>query len=444
MKVSGGIRILVENGEYPLRNRGDIAMLSITVQRLRESWPDARIGVLTNRPALLRAFIPDAEPVDCRRGCRWPTDDRLRRSLSARGARVLGPLSERGRAAAAGPWRRLRPVRAAVRPVSPMSVAGIDDGDDGISGDAMHRALRDVSLVVAGGGGYMTDADLHQAHRTLHLLDHACSQGIPTAMVGQGIGPMANTRLLEHAARVLPHLDLIALREGRRGPKLLEKFGVAPEKVVVTGDDAVEFGYRVRTVEAGSDLGLCLRTAAYSKVAAGAPDIVGRVVRNAAADLNAGLAPLIVSEHGSEDRRSTLPLLEGYHDTKRPIGRFGSAERLARQVAGCRVLVTSTYHVAVFAMSQGIPVVGLSSSAYYDDKFLGLAEMFGVGLTLVHLDGDNLDDRLGRAIRRSWQEADGVRNPLRYKAVEQMKASRAAFERIARLVVTSSGAGGQR
>src|SRR4029079_4760342 len=147
----------------------------------------------------------------------------------------------------------------------------------------------------------------------------------------------------------------------------------------------------------GSDIGMCLRVANYSKVGAATRETIGRVVRDVAGELGAGLMPLIVSDHGAEDRHSTLPLLEGYDRRSSPIRRFGTADQLAKQVSGCRALVTSTYHVAVFALSQGIPVVGLSTSAYYDDKFHGLAEMFGTGLTVVQLDDEGLDTVLAQA-----------------------------------------------
>jgi polysaccharide pyruvyl transferase WcaK-like protein len=437
-----GIRILVENGEYPLLNRGDIAMLSITVQRLRDRWPEARIGVLTSRPTLLRALVPQAEPVDCRDGS-WLADGWYRRMLRIVGTKPFGRLSALGCVLAEETRRRLQPVRGALRSAlsgrgrhlgTRVATGGEEKLPDGIPVGTVPAAVQGVSLVLAGGGGYLTDADLYQAHRTLNLLQYSCSQGIPTAMVGQGIGPMTDPVLLDRAAEVLPRVDLIALREGRRGTALLAERGVNPEDVTVTGDDAVEFGYLRRRPTIGSDLGLCIRVASYSKVGTDAGDTVGRVVREVTADLNAGIVPLMVSEHGAEDRRSTLPLLDGYHAARRPIGRTGTADELARQVAGCRVLVTSTYHVAVFALSQGIPVVALSTSLYYDDKFYGLAEMFGIGVTVVHLDSPGLRDLLVHAISDSWEQAPMLREPLQQRAIEQIAASKAAFERISLLV----------
>jgi polysaccharide pyruvyl transferase WcaK-like protein len=93
-------------------------------------------------------------------------------------------------------------------------------------------------------------------------------------------------------------------------------------------------------------------------------------------------------------------------------------------------MVTGAYHAAVFALSQGIPVVALTSSTYYDDKFLGLAGMFGTGLELVRLDDDDLAERLPAAIRAAWARAPEARSALLTSAAEQITASRQVFERV--------------
>ena len=288
--------------------------------------------------------------------------------------------------------------------------------------------------MLAIGGGYLTDIDRFQTERTLDLLEYATNHRIPTAMVGQGIGPIHDPGVLEHAARVLPRVDFIALREGLRGPELLHSLGVPPERVVVTGDDAVELGYSTRRRDLGTDIGVCLRVAEYSPVGDEMQKVLGRVIRGVAAESGAGLVPLIVSEHDSEDRRSTMPLLAGFPDVVPPLGRFASARSLSRRIGRCRIIVTGAYHVAVFALSQGIPVVGLSTSRYYDDKFEGLAAMFDAGLELVRLDGEDFDDRLRGAMRSTWLRAPELRAGLLGRAVNQIEASRAAFDRAAQLV----------
>jgi polysaccharide pyruvyl transferase WcaK-like protein len=234
-------------------------------------------------------------------------------------------------------------------------------------------------------------------------------------------------------------VDLIGLREGMRGPALLEDLGVPAARVTVTGDDAIELGYAVRQLALGSDLGICLRVADYSPVAQRAREIVGRVLRRCAADADAALVPLIISEFRSEDRRSTMPLVADYGRVVPPLGRFVPARAVAGRVSRCRVLVTGAYHLAVFALAQGIPVVGLTSSTYYDDKFLGLADMFGGGLDLVHLDDPELEATLRAAVERQWRQAPALRAGLRRRAVAQIRSSAALYDRIFELVESRPG-----
>ncbi|WP_082031917.1 polysaccharide pyruvyl transferase family protein [Nocardia vulneris] len=430
MPGGGPIRVLVENGEYALRNRGDLAMMAITVRRLRERWPDARIGMLTDQPRVLRALLPEAEPVCAASGGRWARSGFASEVGRATGTKFTGPAALHWRAASDVPKERLRRLRAAAMPMIRRGDALAPD----LEAAQRPAALADASLVIAQGGGYLTDVDRYQAHRALDLLEQAAALGIPTVMLGQGIGPMRDAALLKHAGAVLPGVDVIALREGRRGPGLLADLGVAPGRILVTGDDAVEFGYGLRRAGLGTDLGVCLRVADYSRVGDAARAVLTTVLRSCATEFDAALAPLIVSEYDSEDRRATLPLLTGADRVRPPVRRSGTATDVVRQVAGCRVLVTSTYHLAVFALSQGIPAVALSASQYYDDKFHGLAGMFGTGLRIVRLDDSALKQQLTDGVRELWRAAPELRDRLQDKATEQIAAGRMALERVFRLV----------
>ncbi|ORI13497.1 polysaccharide pyruvyl transferase family protein [Rhodococcus sp. 1168] len=433
-------RILLENGEYWLGNKGDLAILDITIRRIAQRWPSARIGVLTNRPSLLRAFEPAAEPVSYSTGGDWSSWNRLGRVPGFFGPTVAGPVL---RVCVAAMTRIERLVRTAVAPVratkpkagesssttkNPARVALSRDGG------LLPNAVADASLVIAIGGGYLADVDKFQTMRTLDLLEYAVTHRIPAVMLGQGIGPIRDPELIERAAAVLPKVDFIAVREDRRGPDLLRSLGVRSERIVVTGDDAVELAYCLRREELGTDIGVCLRVADYAPVGSSVQDSVGRIARGVAAETGAKLVPLIVSEHDSEDRRSTLPLLAGFPAVARPLGRFTRARALAREVGRCRIVVTGAYHTAVFALSQGIPVVALSTSQYYDDKFGGLGSMFDSGIDVVRLDRDDVADRLPLAMRNAWDTASETRSVLLARALEQIDASRLAFARAAELV----------
>ena len=86
MSLSPPMHVLVENGTYLLDNLGDVAMLQVTVDRVRRRFPGARIEVLTERPDRLRRFLPDTHAVEAGPWFRLPvvpTPGRLRWTRTA-------------------------------------------------------------------------------------------------------------------------------------------------------------------------------------------------------------------------------------------------------------------------------------------------------------------------------------------------------------------------
>jgi colanic acid/amylovoran biosynthesis protein len=105
------------------------------------------------------------------------------------------------------------------------------------------------------------------------------------------------------------------------------------------------------------------------------------------------------------------------------------------------VVVTTSYHGGVFALSQGIPVVAWVKSKYFAAKLYGLANQFGVGCEVVALDEGNVAERLKSAVLAAWNSAEHSRPRLLEAAVAQIAASRAAYERLRREIdgTTASG-----
>lgn len=437
-------RILIENSEYWLSNIGDLAMMDVTIRRLRDRWPRARIGVLTDTPHLMQAYFPGVDAVDPRGTSAWNPPGLLQKLSQKAGPRLVGPAAIGWVTARAwlpqkaqGLQRRSRLWLTRLQG-GHKSGGSFDAAESGTGNTApvirtaspnTKFAVSTSSLVLAMGGGYLTDQDFAQSTRVLSLLEHAQDMGRPTAMLGQGFGPIDAPALLARTSKVLPAVQFIALRERRKGPDLLQRAGVDPERVQVTGDDAIELAHNARRSELGADIGVCLRAAGYSPVSDRAKKALASALQSVAGELKAGLVPIAIAEYRSQDRRSTLPLLRGYAHRRRPLGRFARPQDVASQIGGCRVMVTGAYHAGVFALSQGIPVVALTSSAYYDDKFLGLVDMFGTGLQLIRLDSDEFEKRLVDAVRSAWDGAVEVRPALLASAAEQIAASRRGFKR---------------
>ena len=112
---------------------------------------------------------------------------------------------------------------------------------------------------------------------------------------------------------------------------------------------------------------------------------------------------------------------------------------LIEQTARCRVVVTGAYHAAVFALAQGIPVVCLSNSPYYQTKFEGLEDLFGRGCAIVGLSDPDLRGRLTIAIERAWDSAEAVRSPLLQSARSQIERSQTAYQRVKTLLQSEAG-----
>ncbi|MGI9540085.1 MAG: polysaccharide pyruvyl transferase family protein, partial [Miltoncostaeaceae bacterium] len=360
------MRILIDNGEYGVVNRGDMAMMSVALKRLIDRWPDAELGILTSAPTRLRLFFPQALPIVPARGGAWPAGPALER-VPQRGVRLAlraERIGESGRSLARRAQRRMGRLH-------------VGDGGD-LAGRASWppAAVWSADLLVGAGGGYLTDVDPEQVRRTLTLFDAAHEAGIPTALMGQGVGPLERADLVGAASTTLGRIGLIATREALAGPGRLAALGVPQDRVVVTGDDAVEFAHGLRRPGLGSHIGVNLRVVDYTGIDDGGAAWVREAVHAAAFTLQASLAPIPVSEWEDEDRRGTRAVVDGFPAVIADRGRNATPEHAARRVGSCRVMVTGTYHAAVFALSQGVPVVAISRSRYYDDKFHGLADQF--------------------------------------------------------------------
>jgi colanic acid/amylovoran biosynthesis protein len=423
------VNILVDSCSYNCQNAGDLAMLTVAVSRLRELWPSAAIAVVTNAPALVARHcgVVGTVPV---RGRRLLLEERL-----------LGPVSRRLPGAVASRCasferelllRRPRVVAASVK------LKAVFTGRDVRDVDAFLDAIDAADLVVVNGAGIITDAFRDQALGILTTLELAQRRGTPTALVGQGLGPIHDLELRERAARTLRGARLVAVRESLSGPPLLASLGVDPGKVVVTGDDAIELAYRADAEDEGRvvcaapwRIGVNLRIAPYADIAPELLPTLRELLRRAAHTYDARLVPIPIAHHGGGMDVDTLrTLLEGIGDGDGGAALQTPSQVIAR-IGGCRVVVTGSYHGAVFALSQGIPAVAIVKSRYYLAKMAGVAHEFGAGCHIVSLDDGDMAAALTGAISRAWEEADTVREPLLRAAADQIRRGRSAYARLA-------------
>ena len=429
------MRILLANQIYAFGNHGDDVLLDVAFSRLSQAWPDAVFQVVTDVPSDLLSRYPGAQPIS-------PASFRAWRDFKHQNllGRVHPPMP---RAAS----RRVLALESAIRLALPSLTRLILEAKSRLRGislpdvRAYAETLLGADLVIVIGGGHFMKGYEHHALNLLQVLQAASANGTPTAMLSQGLLPIAHSELSAQMEAVLPHVGLITLREGLDGPSILNVCG-AQTNFMVTGDDAIEVAYAARSIELGTGIGVCMRLAPYSEVNASCLVSVRSALLDAAQRYRVPLLPVPISfKSGESDVAAMRQLLAGT-----PITDHGAEvdtpHKAIQQIGRCRVVVAGSYHAGVFALAQGIPVVGLARSAYYLHKFSGLADQFGSGCQVVLMDDPRFKEILSEAIEKAWGSAEHVRGALLEAAVRQIKAGHAAYDRIRELVTSSAAVAG--
>jgi colanic acid/amylovoran biosynthesis protein len=424
------MKILIEQSGYHLNNMGDVAMLQVAVSRLKGFWHNSEIHVITTDPTLLAKYCPGTYPFFPSGRNIWNFKEHFKNKLANK---IVAYLYKFG---LDNNLRKLSPhfMRSLIQYIFILRNRRQLLKDFQSFNDILFSA----DLVIATGGGYMNDL-FYIANNVLNTLQLAATLQKKTAILGNGLGPLRDSNTLLKAKCTLPVIDVIGLREKRVGVSLLKSLGVSSDRIIVTGDDAIELSYQARKDLLGNGIGVNLRVASYSDVNFDAIQSVRKSLHSAARFYNVKLIPLPISRHSDPknedpDSVSIKKLIKGYTDQSDGGFHLDTPEKVIQNVSLCRVVVTASYHAGVFALSQGIPVVALAKSEYYVDKFLGLADQFETGCEVVFLNDKNLEETLTTTIQKLWGKAEALRPKLLDAAKLQIELSLSAYKRVYDLV----------
>ena len=410
------MRILIENSGYHLRNMGDVAMLQIAAKRIRLAFPNAELFTLTHDAERLAQYV-GGQPADPRHRQLW-LDSRalpipIRKSwLSKSLVKSLDVAEERFQVG----YPRL--AAASIR------VLGGRDPESKSQNSEFVSDIDACDLVVVTGGGFLTDSFVSHANDVLTTIELAQNLGKPTLMFGQGIGPLTCERTLSRVSKILPKISHVGIREQKTGRAVLRQIGIdtsrSKSQVVCTGDDAVQMAFDRRPSQLGDALGINLRMANYS----GVTEAQKEMIKSELSDfMNRHSMPAVVapiSYYGPEmDGNRVVEAMQtapGF-DSSIPAE---SPEAIIDVISGCRLVVTGSYHAGVFALSQGIPIVALVASKYYQNKFLGLLDQFGEGCQIINVTSANGSEQLRAALEMANANAPQQRDRLLAAAKRQI------------------------
>ena len=383
------MRILIDSGNYfsDNNNHGDRALYQIIVRRLRKLWPECEIEWITRNQSLLQDICRNVSP------------------LLLSGDREQGLDSH------------LTPHPDSKRILS---------------------AVQNCNLVLATGGGYFSDCFAGHAWNILDTLAAGVRHGKPACILSCGFEPIRDAALSEKMLRVLPHLDLIACREPLQSAAVVRSFGVSRHRVASAGDDAIELAFEARPSTLGNGLGINLRQASYSGVDAGAIARIRKTLQEVTEKLASPLIAVPISMAGPSDLDAIATLFPARSLGMDSDVSLHTPEDIIRQAGRCRLVVTGSYHAAVFALAQGVSVVALAASPHYQAKLKGLQAHFGAACRIVMLERADTNQALTAAIDEGWREAEAARPQLLEMAQRQIKASQNAYRRLQHIANTAA------
>ena len=388
------MKIILDNGAYTLRNMGDVAMLQAAVERMRAMVANPELCILTTSPELLKRYCPGTVPLTVKsRDCLFESD-----------RPTASDLNEA--------WRRMKGFWRSVP----------------LEAREFQQALDESEAVFLCGGGFLNDINPYQTRPVLRMLADAARRGKRTGLFSQGLGPLEDPELVRLLRRTCNAGVPVAVRESLYGPEILSRCGAGPGQVAITGDDAIEMAWANGQAAGGNALGFSIRQVSYSEVESRHLETIRGVMAELRNRLAVKIVGLPVSFNTHEKDSEVLAVVTG---TAVAPSAMDTPERLIAAAAECRVVVTGTYHAAVFALAQGIPCVCFYVSTYYRNKLEGLAKQFPGGCVAVNLNAERATERILNEAFRFWESSGGdLCSRLRKSAEEQVRSARSFYGRV--------------
>lgn len=266
----------------------------------------------------------------------------------------------------------------------------------GVVASSWHEAISgSAGVIFSGAGGINDDFAGHAVHTWGLIAEWAKRRDKPVAFIGQGIGPLTKTQNLAAAERMLSRADLITVRDNDSLALVRSMPSVHAETVLTldwatlltpTRTDreearrlhrdllngapfhAVSFHRRATTSRHElAELSALLKGFSIRAAAEGNRVLVIPTMRGRRYSDDAATAEILMRQWGGGTRANVVTLAE------RPDARV-----VRSLLARADALVATRYHALVFALSEGIPVVGVAHDEYYVQKLRGVSRLFGV------------------------------------------------------------------
>lgn len=311
---------------------------------------------------------------------------------------------------------------------------------------ALARAVCQSDLVLIGGGGLFMDywgLDEASYFRILHggistygtLAGLAAAFGVPYALLGVGVGPLASEAAREHTRRIFSQARLATVRDPE-SLALLDEIGLSPlpGHIHLTADLAFGLQSNLQD-EAEADrlrdslgirpdkpvLGISVRYWDLSVPPSDWLPSLAQAIREflTEADAQALLLPFQVGEEGSltDDLQLSRSLIQTINlpDRLHLLPQVPDICVMQSLIARCDLFLGMRLHGLLMAINSHIPVVALA----YDPKVNALMNLAGFSQLTCALPSSA--NELSGMLKQAWLERESLSNQAR-QAHERLKS----------------------
>lgn len=293
----------------------------------------------------------------------------------------------------------------------------------------IRAAVEGADAVVVAGGGNMTSIWPSHIYERATLAALAASLGVPVVVSGQTIGPRLDEQDAPLVAGLLQQSALFSVRE-RDSLALTTRLG---RTATLGPDDASFLADRTSTDEPlplmpYALVSLASHTAAYDQAAVvtAIAELLDGVARRTAVVFSAHFAPLDGPPRGDELMHERV---RSAMTQPSMVVRVRSSAASARLARGAQLVISSRYHPVVFAVSGGVPSIGIPVDDYTTTKLTGALGNFGQTSVLPAADllagaGEDL-------VHDVWQARAVIRDQGLAEAEVQRALSEAWWDSVA-------------
>ena len=255
------------------------------------------------------------------------------------------------------------------------------------------ETIADCDAIINSGGGNLNDtwAQSELYPRCLTLIVGGMFNK-PIFLTGQGIGPLNNRFARRILAYSVDKALSITLRDYDTSEKLLRELGVNAPRIESIGDDAILLPVtasaklaEIRTKYFGGirrlRIGLHFRVMPYAgtelEVLAMIADLIDRIVEEL--DVRVILIPMSYTE--SEDDLKVLAEIRSRirnRDSVDLLQEVPTPSEMKEIIGYLDYAIGLSYHFLQFALSKGVPAIGMYFNEYYALKLTGLMRFYGL------------------------------------------------------------------